>query len=159
MSRELELLLFLLALRVGFYHAKCPVAEDVVLGEMRMILEEDPTLAPSLHRMHYHDCFVQGCDVSIMLRSRSGKGERDATPNRSMRGYDAINQIKERLESICPLTAAPHRRRPDRRRSSDQKKGRGERDKGERGEEEGKEREDDMWVPLVSGSYNTLFFM
>jgi peroxidase len=82
MSRELELLLFLLALRasgevvagsaeaaaaaaawpalqVGFYHAKCPVAEDVVLGEMRMILEEDPTLAPSLLRMHYHDCFVQ----------------------------------------------------------------------------------------------------
>uniref|UniRef100_A0A0E0P540 Uncharacterized protein n=1 Tax=Oryza rufipogon TaxID=4529 RepID=A0A0E0P540_ORYRU len=60
MSWELELLLFLLALRVsgsataaawpglqvGFYHAKFPVAEDVVLGEMRMILEEDPTLAP-----------------------------------------------------------------------------------------------------------------
>uniref|UniRef100_A0A0D9ZV97 Plant heme peroxidase family profile domain-containing protein n=1 Tax=Oryza glumipatula TaxID=40148 RepID=A0A0D9ZV97_9ORYZ len=59
MSWELEHLLFLLALRVGFYHAKFPVAEDVVLGEMRMILEEDPTLAPSLHRMHYHDCFVQ----------------------------------------------------------------------------------------------------
>jgi hypothetical protein len=92
-----------------------------------------------------------------MLRSRSGKGERDVTPNRSMRGYDAINRIKARLESICPLTAAPHRRRPDRRRSSDQEKGRGERDKGERGEEEGKEREDDMWVPRVSGSYNTFF--
>ncbi|BAF17870.1 peroxidase 1-like [Oryza sativa Japonica Group] len=129
MSRELELLLFLLALRasgevvagsaeaaaaaaawpalqVGFYHAKCPVAEDVVLGEMRMILEEDPTLAPSLLRMHYHDCFVQGCDGSIMLRSRSGKGERDATPNRSMRGYDAINRIKARLETVCPLTVS-----------------------------------------------------
>ncbi|XP_052162051.1 peroxidase 30-like [Oryza glaberrima] len=103
-------------LQVGFYHAKFPVAEDVVLGEMRMILEEDPTLAPSLHRMYYHDCFVQGCDVSIMLRSRSGKGERDATPNRSMRGYDAINRIKARLESICPLTAvatAPHCRPRD----------------------------------------------
>uniref|UniRef100_I1Q981 Plant heme peroxidase family profile domain-containing protein n=1 Tax=Oryza glaberrima TaxID=4538 RepID=I1Q981_ORYGL len=147
MSWELELLLFLLALRVGFYHAKFPVAEDVVLGEMRMILEEDPTLAPSLHRMYYHDCFVQGCDVSIMLRSRSGKGERDATPNRSMRGYDAINRIKARLESICPLTAvatAPHCR-PS--RCSDQEKGRGERDKGER---EGRKKEKE--------SHNNLFF-
>ncbi|KAG8068156.1 hypothetical protein GUJ93_ZPchr0005g15282 [Zizania palustris] len=93
-------------LRVGFYRAKCPVAEDVVLAEMRAILEEDPTLAPSLLRMHYHDCFVQGCDGSIMLRSRSGKGERDATPNRSMRGYDAIQRIKARLETVCRLTVS-----------------------------------------------------
>jgi peroxidase len=41
-----------------------------------------------------------------MLRSRSGKGERDATPNRSMRGYDAINRIKARLETVCPLTVS-----------------------------------------------------
>ncbi|KAF0927072.1 hypothetical protein E2562_029831 [Oryza meyeriana var. granulata] len=95
-----------LGLQVGFYRATCPVAEDVVLAEMRMILEEDRTLAPSLLRMHYHDCFVQGCDGSIMLRSRSGKGERDATPNRSMRGYDAIGRIKARLEAVCPLTVS-----------------------------------------------------
>ena len=45
--------------RVGFYRATCPVAEDVVLEEMRLILMEDATVAPSLLRMHYHDCFVQ----------------------------------------------------------------------------------------------------
>lgn len=47
------------ALKVGFYHATCPIAEDVVLAEMRLILMEDATVAPSLLRMHYHDCFVQ----------------------------------------------------------------------------------------------------
>ncbi|PAN18789.1 hypothetical protein PAHAL_3G226000 [Panicum hallii] len=94
------------ALRVGFYRATCPIAEDVVLAEMRLILMEDDTLAPSLLRMHYHDCFVQGCDGSIMLQSRKGKTERDALPNRSMRGYDAIERIKARLETVCPLTVS-----------------------------------------------------
>jgi len=47
------------ALKVGFYHETCPLAEDVVLEEMRLILMEDATVAPSLLRMHYHDCFVQ----------------------------------------------------------------------------------------------------
>jgi peroxidase len=48
---------------VGFYRGTCPVAEDVVLEEMRLILMEDKTLAPSLLRMHYHDCFVQVIDL------------------------------------------------------------------------------------------------
>lgn len=95
------------ALKVGFYHATCPIAEDVVLAEMRLILMEDATVAPSLLRMHYHDCFVQGCDGSIMLQSRKkGKAERDALPNRSMRGFDAIERIKARLETVCPLTVS-----------------------------------------------------
>ncbi|XP_048544484.1 peroxidase 1-like [Triticum urartu] len=93
-------------LQVGFYNATCPIAEGVVFAEMHAILHEDPTLAPSLLRMHYHDCFVQGCDGSIMLRSRRGTAERDATPNRSMRGYDAIERIKARLETLCPLTVS-----------------------------------------------------
>lgn len=46
-------------LEVGFYRGTCPIVEDVVLEEMRLILMEDKTLAPSLLRMHYHDCFVQ----------------------------------------------------------------------------------------------------
>ncbi|KAJ1263519.1 hypothetical protein BS78_09G191500 [Paspalum vaginatum] len=94
-------------LEVGFYRATCPIAEDLVLAEMRLILMEDATLAPTLLRMHYHDCFVQGCDGSIMLRSRKkGKAERDALPNRSLRGYDAIERIKARLETVCPLTVS-----------------------------------------------------
>ncbi|CAN6341509.1 unnamed protein product [Urochloa humidicola] len=94
-------------LQVGYYRDACPLAEDVVLAEMRLILMEDATVAPSLLRMHYHDCFVQGCDGSIMLRSRKGKKtERDALPNRSMRGFDAIERIKARLEAVCPLTVS-----------------------------------------------------
>ena len=55
---------------------------------------------------HYHDCFVHGCDGSVMLRSRRGTTERDATPNQSIRGYDAIERIKAKLEMLCPLTVS-----------------------------------------------------
>jgi peroxidase len=42
-----------------------------------------------------------------MLRSRKkGKAERDAVPNRSMRGYDAVERIKARVETVCPLTVS-----------------------------------------------------
>ncbi|KAK3138367.1 hypothetical protein QOZ80_5AG0367850 [Eleusine coracana subsp. coracana] len=93
-------------LEVGFYGGTCPMAEEAVLDEMRLILMEDKTLAPSLLRMHYHDCFVQGCDGSIMLKSRKKKAERDALSNRSMRGYNAIERIKARLETLCPRTVS-----------------------------------------------------
>lgn len=41
-----------------------------------------------------------------MLKSRKKKAERDALPNRSMRGFDAIERIKARLETLCPLTVS-----------------------------------------------------
>ncbi|VAH64895.1 unnamed protein product [Triticum turgidum subsp. durum] len=65
-------------LAIGFYNKTCPKAEELVLEEMRDIVHEDRTLGPALLRLLFHDCFVRGCDGSIMLKSRSKKGERDA---------------------------------------------------------------------------------
>ncbi|XP_062223464.1 peroxidase 1-like [Phragmites australis] len=93
-------------LAVGFYNESCPQAEDLVLAEMRAIVEKDKTLAPALLRFMFHDCFVRGCDGSIMLISRNGKGERDAIPSYSLRGYDEVERIKAKLEEVCPLTVS-----------------------------------------------------
>lgn len=50
---------------------------------------------------------VQGCDASIMLKSRSKKGERDAKPmSYSLRGFDEVERIKAKLEEACPLTVS-----------------------------------------------------
>ncbi|WOL18101.1 peroxidase 1 [Canna indica] len=88
---------------LGFYNETCPNAEAIVLEEMKMILSADPTLAPSLLRMHFQDCFVRGCDGSILLNSSANNlAEKDAPPNKSLRGFDAIDRIKAKLEETCP---------------------------------------------------------
>lgn len=46
-------------LKVNFYETTCENAEDLVAQEMKLIQAEDPTLMPSLIRLHFHDCFVR----------------------------------------------------------------------------------------------------
>ncbi|KAM3333054.1 hypothetical protein ACQJBY_028268 [Aegilops geniculata] len=94
-------------LAIGFYNKTCPAAEELVLEEMRDIVHEDRTLGPALLRLLFHDCFVRGCDGSIMLKSRSKKGERDAKPmSYSLRGFHEVERIKAKLEDECPLTVS-----------------------------------------------------
>ncbi|KAI3752413.1 hypothetical protein L2E82_24443 [Cichorium intybus] len=50
--------------------------------------------------MFFHDCFVNGCDASILI---SGAGtERTAPPNTLLRGYEIIDAAKTQLETVCP---------------------------------------------------------
>ncbi|XBI18568.1 peroxidase A2 [Aegilops tauschii subsp. strangulata] len=53
------------------------------------------------------DAPLQGCDASVLLdRIGGGKSERDAAPNRSLRGFGAVDKIKARLEKQCPGTVS-----------------------------------------------------
>ncbi|PRQ35513.1 putative peroxidase [Rosa chinensis] len=59
------------------------------ISEMRM--------AASLLRLHFHDCFVNGCDASILLDLPDG--EKSAFPNvNSARGFEVIDAIKSSVE-------------------------------------------------------------
>ncbi|KAI4296342.1 hypothetical protein L6164_036308 [Bauhinia variegata] len=50
--------------------------------------------------MHFHDCFVQGCDGSILIDGTDT--EKTAGPNRGLRGYEVIDDAKTQLEAACP---------------------------------------------------------
>ncbi|KOM34085.1 hypothetical protein LR48_Vigan02g023500 [Vigna angularis] len=68
-------------------------------------LTSDSRIAASLTRLHFHDCFVDGCDGSILLDVGGNitQSEKDAAPNaNSVRGYDVIDSIKSTVESSCP---------------------------------------------------------
>jgi len=48
----------------------------------------------------------QGCDGSVLLESSDGQAEKNAKPNLSLRGFDVIERIKQRLEAACALTVS-----------------------------------------------------
>ncbi|OIS96988.1 PREDICTED: peroxidase 9 [Nicotiana attenuata] len=91
-----------------FYQFSCPQANEIVMSVLEEAIAKDPRMAASLLRLHFHDCFVQGCDASILLDKTSAfKSEKDAGPNKnSIRGFEVIDQIKARLEQVCPQTVS-----------------------------------------------------
>ncbi|EAZ38412.1 hypothetical protein OsJ_22790 [Oryza sativa Japonica Group] len=94
-------------LRTGYYRETCPHAEEMVFRETARIIRASPDLAAALLRLHYHDCFVQGCDASVLLDStRANAAERDSDPNKSLRGFDSVARVKAKLEAACPATVS-----------------------------------------------------
>ncbi|KAL5211010.1 hypothetical protein ABZP36_006633 [Zizania latifolia] len=50
-----------------FYDRTCPDVHRIVRRVLKKAHQEDPRIFASLTRLHFHDCFVQGCDASILL--------------------------------------------------------------------------------------------
>ncbi|TYI94801.1 hypothetical protein E1A91_D02G230400v1 [Gossypium mustelinum] len=86
--------------RVGFYARTCPRAESIIRSAVQSHFRSNPNIAPGLLRMHFHDCFVQGCDASILIDGPNT--EKTAPPNRLLRGYEVIDDAKTQLEAACP---------------------------------------------------------
>ncbi|GLT69043.1 hypothetical protein SLA2020_412250 [Shorea laevis] len=54
-------------LSTDFYVNTCPHVEDIIQQKVAAWTQNDSTLAPSILRLHFHDCAVRGCDASILL--------------------------------------------------------------------------------------------
>ncbi|XWS42105.1 hypothetical protein CRYUN_Cryun17cG0140200 [Craigia yunnanensis] len=89
-----------------FYDHSCPKAQEIVKCVVAKAVAKDPRMAASLLRLHFHDCFVKGCDASILLdNSETIISEKMSNPNRnSVRGFEVIDKIKAALEKECPHT-------------------------------------------------------
>lgn len=90
-------------LRMDYYIMSCPFSEFIVKNTVNTALQSDPTLAAGLVRMHFHDCFIEGCDASVLVDStKDNTAEKDSPANLSLRGYEVIDDAKEQLEQQCP---------------------------------------------------------
>ncbi|KAH7513269.1 hypothetical protein FEM48_Zijuj12G0179500 [Ziziphus jujuba var. spinosa] len=94
-------------LKKDFYGKDCPRLEETVRQITWEKVGENRSVAAKLLRLHFHDCFVRGCDASLLLDSVEGNStEKKAIPNGSVSGYEIIDEIKAKLEEECPNTVS-----------------------------------------------------
>ncbi|KAL0917631.1 hypothetical protein M5K25_012707 [Dendrobium thyrsiflorum] len=92
-----------------FYKSSCPNLDSIVRHFLKNQFKKDIGLAAALLRVHFHDCFVQGCDASVLLDgSASGPSEKNAPPNLTLRpaAFKAINDLRARIDRKCGLVVS-----------------------------------------------------
>ncbi|XP_078171484.1 peroxidase 2-like [Carex rostrata] len=79
-------------------------AESIVKSVVVAALEEDRGVGAGLIRLLFHDCFVRGCDGSVLLdkSDRNPYPEKQAKNNIGLQGFEVIDKAKFLLEKRCP---------------------------------------------------------
>ncbi|GLJ14631.1 hypothetical protein SUGI_0236710 [Cryptomeria japonica] len=87
----------------NFYNKTCPQALPIVKAAITQALSQEARMGASLLRLHFHDCFVNGCDGSILLDDTTTfRGKKSAGANaNSARGFEVIDNIKTQIEKVC----------------------------------------------------------
>ncbi|KAF8660025.1 hypothetical protein HU200_058110 [Digitaria exilis] len=87
--------------------ASCPQLEGIVRTEVRAALQREIALAAGLLRIFFHDCFPQGCDASVLLKT-SGKTEQTMGPNTTLqpRALQLIEDIRAKVHAACGATVS-----------------------------------------------------
>nr|CAB67121.1 peroxidase [Solanum lycopersicum] len=90
-------------LSATFYASTCPNVTEIVRGVMQQSQSTVVRAGAKIIRLHFHDCFVNGCDGSLLLDNAAGiESEKDAASNVGAGGFDIVDDIKTALENVCP---------------------------------------------------------
>ncbi|KAJ8570919.1 hypothetical protein K7X08_037891 [Anisodus acutangulus] len=86
-----------------FYDDVCPEALPTIKRVVEDAVRQERRMGASLLRLHFHDCFVNGCDASILLdQTDTIDSEKTARANNnSARGFEVIDKIKSEVDKIC----------------------------------------------------------
>ncbi|KAJ1419242.1 Plant peroxidase [Sesbania bispinosa] len=82
----------------NYYDYTCPNALSTIKRVVESAVWKEPRMGASLLRLHFHDCFVNGCDGSLLLDSTSSiDSEKLSNANKqSARGFEVVDEIKRR---------------------------------------------------------------
>ncbi|KAF7801710.1 peroxidase 55 [Senna tora] len=88
----------------NFYSSTCPNVEAIVKQAVTNKFSQTFTTVPGTLRLFFHDCFVEGCDGSVIIASPNGDAEKDASENLSLAGdgFDTVIKAKQAVEAVCP---------------------------------------------------------
>ncbi|KAF3446824.1 hypothetical protein FNV43_RR12004 [Rhamnella rubrinervis] len=91
------------ALSLNYHDHTCPQLEFAVSKAVKKAILNDKTVPAALLRMHFHDCFIRGCDASVLLESKGkNQAEKDGPPNISLHAFYVIDDAKKAVEALCP---------------------------------------------------------
>ncbi|XP_056164714.1 peroxidase 4-like [Syzygium oleosum] len=91
-------------LSFDYYTRSCPVLFPTVRLTVGAAIAREAQMGASLLRLFFHDCFVNGCDGSILLDDTpTFTGEKNAAPNvHLVQGFEVVDQVKSAVEGVCP---------------------------------------------------------
>ncbi|RZC78195.1 hypothetical protein C5167_002370 [Papaver somniferum] len=88
------------ALSTSFYQTVCPKALPTIKKVVTDAVNRERRMGASLLRLHFHDCFVNGCDGSILLDITNGEKTANGNIN-SARGFEVVDRIKSEVNKVC----------------------------------------------------------
>lgn len=90
-------------LRQNYYKNICPDVENIVRKAVRAKFSQTFVTVPATIRLFFHDCFVSGCDASLIIASTPGNtAEKDHPDNLSLAGdgFDTVIKAKAAVDAV-----------------------------------------------------------
>lgn len=90
-------------LKQNYYANICPNVESIVKKAVTKKFKQTFVTVPATLRLFFHDCFVQGCDASvIVVSSGSNTAEKDHPDNLSLAGdgFDTVVKAKAAVDAV-----------------------------------------------------------
>ncbi|KDP32054.1 hypothetical protein JCGZ_12515 [Jatropha curcas] len=90
-------------LRRNYYANICPNVESIVRNAVQKKFQQTFVTVPGTIRLFFHDCFVQGCDASVIIQSTpNNKAEKDNPDNLSLAGdgFDTVIKAKAAVDAV-----------------------------------------------------------
>ncbi|XP_076949882.1 peroxidase 51-like [Bidens hawaiensis] len=91
-------------LKQNYYANICPNVETIVRNAVAAKVKQTFVTIPGTLRLFFHDCFVQGCDASVMIASSgSNTAEKDHPDNLSLAGdgFDTVIKAKAAVDAVA----------------------------------------------------------
>ncbi|XP_073018731.1 peroxidase 51-like [Primulina eburnea] len=94
-------------LRQNFYANICPDVENIVRRAVTTKFGQTFVTVPATIRLLFHDCFISGCDASVIVASTPGNtAEKDHPDNLSLAGdgFDTVIKAKAAVDAVASCT-------------------------------------------------------
>ncbi|XP_052204695.1 peroxidase 50-like [Diospyros lotus] len=90
-------------LKQNYYANVCPNVENIVKDAVTKKFQQTFATVSGTLRLFFHDCFVQGCDASVIVVSTANnKAEKDHPDNLSLAGdgFDTVIKAKAAVDAV-----------------------------------------------------------